>query len=143
MEFIYETIVMGFLTRGKRFCCPQYSIKDDSGRGEWRCPDFVVLDLEEKRVIVVEVTTAADLRTFKVKAMELHDQGRERVRKQLMRSFRAYPNIAEWPIEIHLFVREDRRDDLLKIIEDRKLQFKVFTLEHAFRRWKWDASAAK
>jgi len=34
-------------------------------------------------------------------------------------------------------------DDLLKMIDSRKLQFKVFTLEHAFRSWKWDANAAK
>src|SRR5260370_40562493 len=107
MEFLYEAIVMGFLTRGNRFCCPQYSIKADSGKGEWRCPDFVVLDLEEKRVIIADVTTAEDLLDFARKAAELHDQGREKVRKQLVKSFKAYRNIAEWPIEIHLFVRED------------------------------------
>ncbi len=129
MEFLYEAIVMGYLTRGTRFCCPQYTIKPDSGKGEWRCSE---------RVIIAEVTTAADLGDFVRKAVELHDQGREKVRKQLRGSFKAYPNIAEWPIEIHLFVREDRKDDLLKIIDSRKLQFKVFTLEHAFRRWKWD-----
>jgi hypothetical protein len=67
-----------------------------------------------------------------------HDKGKEKVRRQLA-GFKAYPNIAEWPIEIHLFVREDREADLRKRIEPRKLQFKVFTLEHAFRRWKWDA----
>lgn len=140
MELLYEAIVMGFLTRGNRFCCPQYSIKADSGEGDWRCPDFVVLDLKEKRVIIAEVTTAWELATFVAKAFELHDQGREKVRKQLMRSFKAYPNIAEWPIEIHLFVREDRDPDLRKLLDKRKLEFKVFTLEHAFRRWKWDSA---
>ena len=72
-------------------------------------------------------------------AVELYDQGREKVRRQLMASFKVYPNIAEWPIDIHLFVREDRETDLRKRLEKRKLQFKVFTLEHAFRRWKWDS----
>jgi hypothetical protein len=79
------------------------------------------------------------LADFVGKAVELHDQGREKVRKQLMAGFKAYPNIAEWPIEIHLFVREDRECDLRKRLEKRRLQFKVFTLEHAFRRWKWDS----
>jgi len=107
MEFLYEGIVGAFLSRNHRFVCPQYSIKADSGKGDWRSPDFVVLDLEEKRVIIVEVTAAEDLADFVGKAVELHDQGREKVRKQLMAGFKAYPNIAEWPIEIHLFVRED------------------------------------
>src|SRR5260370_42265000 len=100
MEFLYEAIVMGFLTRGNRFCCPQYTIKPDSGKGEWRCPDFVVLDFDTPQVIIAEVTTASNLGDFVAKAVQLHDQGREKVRKQLMASFK-FPNIVEWPIEIH------------------------------------------
>ncbi len=142
MEHLYEEVVGAFLSRNHRFLCPQYSIKSDGEIGDWRCSDFVVLDLEEKRVIIAEVTAAADLGNFVLKAAELHDKGREKVRKQLVAGFKAYPNIAEWPIEIHLFVREDREDDLRKRLEPRKLQFKVFTLEHAFRRWKWDATMA-
>jgi hypothetical protein len=140
MEYLYEAIVDAFLTRNERFVCPQYSIKSDGEQEDWRCPDFVVLDLKDKRVIIAEITTAWDVAKFVVKALELHDHGREKVRKQLMGSFKAFPNIAEWPIEIHLFVREDREIDLRKQLEKRKLQFKVFTLEHAFRRWKWDAN---
>jgi hypothetical protein len=139
MEFLYEAIVGDFLTRNTRFACPQYSIKADSGE-DWRCPDFVVLDLKEKRVVIAEVTTAWDLADFVTKALELHDHGKEKVRQQLKGSFKAFPNIGERPIEIHLFVREDRETDLRKLLEKRRLQFKVFTLEHAFRRWKWDAN---
>ena len=140
MEHLYESIVGAFLTRNHRFVCPQYVITPDSGKGEWRCLDFVVLDVEEKRIVVVEVTTSAEFADFVRDAIELHDKGREKVRKQVVAAFNAYPNIAEWPIEIHLFVREDRESDLRKRLEARKLQFKVFTLEHAFRRWKWDAA---
>src|SRR5258708_25671091 len=137
MEYLYEAIVGAFLSRKHRFVCPQYSIKADSG-GEWRSLEFVVLD--DKRIIIVEVTTASDLADFVGKAVELHDQGREKVRRQLVAGFKAYPNIVEWPIEIHLFVREDREGDLQKRLEERKVQFKVFTLEQAFRRWKWDSN---
>jgi len=138
MEHLYEEIVGAFLSRNHRFVCPQYVIKPDGEKGEWRCSDFVVMDLEEKRIVIAEVTTAEDLGNFVLKAVELHDQGREKVRKQLMASFKL-PNVVDWPVEIHLFVREDRESDLRKRLETRKLQFKVFTLEHAFRRWKWDA----
>src|SRR6267378_8267528 len=82
MEYLYEAIVGAFLSRNHRFVCPQFSIKADSG-GEWRSLDFVVLDLEGKRVILVEVTVAEDLADFVGKAVELHDKGIEKVSKQL------------------------------------------------------------
>jgi hypothetical protein len=68
-----------------------------AGGGCWRhpndrCSDFVVLDLEEKRVIIAEVTTAENLGNFVLKAVELHEQGTEKVRKQLVAGFKAYPN---------------------------------------------------
>src|SRR6266446_75756 len=140
MEFLYEGIVMGFLTRGNRFCCPQYSIKADSGKGDWRCPDFVVPDFETPQVIIAEVTTAADMRPFVAKAKELHDHGRQRIRKELMDNAKStIPNIAEWPIEIQLFVREDRKADLENRIDKLQFQVEVITLERAFERWKVSA----
>jgi hypothetical protein len=140
MEFLYEAIVMGFLTRGNRFCCPQYSIKADSGKGDWRCPDFVVLDFDTPQVIIAEVTAGADMRRFAAKAKELYDHGRERIREELIdRAKSTIPNIAEWPTEIQLFVREDRKDALEKTLQSRKLQFRVFTLEQAFQRWKQES----
>ena len=141
MEFLYEAIVMGFLTRGNRFCCPQYSIKSDSGEGDWRCPDFVVLDFETPQVIIAEVTTGADMRRFAAKAKELYDHGRERIRKELMdRAKSTIPNIAEWPIEIQLFVREDRKADLENRIGKLRLEVEVITLERAFQRWKEEST---
>jgi hypothetical protein len=45
MEFLYEALALGFLTSGNgKFCCPQFAIKTDDGKGEWRCPDFIVLE---------------------------------------------------------------------------------------------------
>lgn len=136
MEFLYEAIVMDYLTRGNRFCCPQFSVKADSGKGDWRSLDFVVLDFDTPQVIIAEVTTASDMGPFAAKAKELHDQGTERIRKELAdRAKRTIPDIAKWPINIHLFVREDRVVDLRKDIERYKLD--VYTLEQAFPRWKW------
>jgi hypothetical protein len=140
MEFLYEAIVMGFLTRGNSFCCPQYSIKVDSGKEDWRCPDFVVLDFEAPQVIIAEVTAGADMRPFATKAKELHDHGRQRIRKELMdRAKSTIPNIAEWPIEIQLFVCEDRKADLENRIGKLQFQAEVITLERAFQRWKESA----
>ncbi len=136
MEFLYEAIVMYYLTRGNRFCCPQFSIKADSGKGEWRSLDFAVLDFDTPQVIIAEVTTAWDTGPFVAKAKELYDEGRERIRRELAdRAKTTIPDIAKWPINIHLFVRQDRKVDLQKGIEGRR--FEVFTLEQALPRWKW------
>lgn len=140
MEFLYEAIVMGFLTRNGQFVCPQYSIKADGGKGDWRCPDFVVLDFDTPQVIIAEVTTGADMRRFAAKAKELYDHGRERIRKELTdRAKSTIPNIAGWPIEIQLFVREDRKADLENRIGKLQFQVEVVTLERAFQRWKQEA----
>ena len=136
MEFLYEAIVMFYLARGNRFCCPQFSIKADSGKGDWRSLDFVVLDFDTPQVIVAEVTPAGDMGPFAAKAKELYDQGAERIRKELAdRAKATIPDIAKWPIKFHLFVRQDRGVDLRKNIEGYK--FDVYTLEQAFPRWKW------
>jgi hypothetical protein len=50
---------------------------------------------------------------FVTKAKELRDHGRERIRKELIdRAKSRIPNIADWPINTQLFVREDRKADL-------------------------------
>ena len=137
MEFLYEAIVMAYLTRGNRFCCPQYSIKAETGKGDWRCPDFVVLDFDAPQVIIAEVTTAADLKDFVAKAKELYDHGKERIRAELIdRAKSTIPTIAEWPVNIHLFVREDRKADLENRINKLRFEAKIDTLELAFQRWK-------
>lgn len=105
---LYEALVMGYLTQNRQFVCPQYSIKPDKGNGDWRCPDFVVLDFDTPQVIVAEVTAGESMGRFVAKAKELHDHGRDRIRKELTdRAKSTIPKIAEWPIVIQLFVRED------------------------------------
>ena len=141
MESIYEGIVLGYLTRcGNRFCCPQYGIKTESGKEDWRCPNFVVLDFETKQVILAEVTTAWNIKSMGDKAIQLHDQGIAKLQQQLTgKVVSACPDLSSWPVKIQLFVREDRKDELAKALEGRvdKRDFEIITLEEAFRRWKW------
>src|SRR6267154_2394071 len=129
MEFLYEALVLSFLTNGgNRFCCPQYSIKHTDGKPDWRCPDFVVLDFDESRVIVAEVTTAWDIKRLAKKTVELHDQGIPRIREQFKSE--SFAKIAEWPIRLQLFVREDRKAALEKELAGHvdKRNFEVIAL---------------
>jgi hypothetical protein len=141
MEYLYELLVLAYLTRGgNRFCCPQYGLK--SGKDDWRCPDFVVLDFEAKQVILAEVTAAYEIRSKAKKAIELHDEGIPRLRQQLIERVNStFPDLGTWPIRIHLFVREGREGDLIKALKGRirTEDYQIVTLEQAFRRWKWDA----
>jgi hypothetical protein len=143
MEFLYEGVVQGYLTRGgNRFCCPQYGIKSESGKEDWRCPDFLVLDFEAEQVILAEVSTAWNIRSMADKAVELQYQGIPKLRQQLMgKVVSTFPDLARWPIKIHLFVREDRKDELAKVLEGRmdKRDFEIIALEQTFRRWKWES----
>lgn len=140
MEFLYEALVMGYLTTGgQRFCCPQYAIKTEKGEGDWRCPDLVILDFKEKQVIVAEVTAAYDMRRFAAKTKRLYTEGLPRLKQQLTQALGSEcPKLVEWPIVIRAFVREDRKDDLNRLLEGYIPDFGVVTLEEALQRWKPD-----
>jgi hypothetical protein len=47
----------------------QYGIKSESGKDDWRCSDFVVLDFEAEQVILAEVTTAWNIKSMMDKAV--------------------------------------------------------------------------
>ncbi len=60
----HEHDIATFLTLdGHVFLAPQYNVAFDRDLNEGgACPDFVVLDLRRREVIVVEVTYAANLK---------------------------------------------------------------------------------
>lgn len=62
----WESNVATYLTLdGKVFIAPQFAIAYDKDRREGgSCPDFVALDLENKEIIVVEVTANANINTL-------------------------------------------------------------------------------
>jgi len=138
MEFLYEALVLGYLTNGgNRFCCPQYCIKSAGEKSDWRCPDFLVLDFDTSRVIVAEVTTAWNIKPLTAKTIELHDQGIPRIKEQLKTE--SFAKIVDWPIRLQLFVREDRKADMQKALAAHidESNFEVIALEHVCQRWKW------
>jgi hypothetical protein len=69
-----EGLIALFLTQGGRvFISPQYDVaysKEQLDGGA--CPDFVALDMTNREVVIVEVTTASNLRALfdRVKARE-------------------------------------------------------------------------
>jgi hypothetical protein len=62
----YEAAVEQYLTiDGEVFLAPQYEIAfDDLAHEGGSCPDFVALDWRHRHVVVVEVSSAANLRTL-------------------------------------------------------------------------------
>ncbi len=69
MEAHLEALVGNYLTCGGAvFISPQFSVPwDKEQKDGGSCPDFVALDFEKKQVVVVEVTTAADISSLLAK----------------------------------------------------------------------------
>jgi hypothetical protein len=63
MDAQIESLVELYLTRGGRvFISPQYDVAyDKNDREGGTCPDILALDMEEKEVVVVEVSSASNL----------------------------------------------------------------------------------
>lgn len=63
MSMTAEAMVMEYLTRnGLAFVCPQFSIAWDKERRDGgSCPDLLAIDLKNRDVAVVEVTTKAEI----------------------------------------------------------------------------------
>ncbi len=98
---LYEHIVLAYLTKDAFvFVSPQYSIRGD--KGEWSCPDLVALNFRDRRVAVVEVSTAWNPKSLREKVQNRDAQWITRLRDQL----RALNVIdAAWTFEVQLFVR--------------------------------------
>ena len=76
-----------------------------------------------------------------MKTVELYNEGIPRLRQQFSKMLEPhFRELTKWPIQIQLFVRADRRDDLGHALEGRidKQHFKIITLEETLQRWKPD-----
>jgi hypothetical protein len=101
---IYEAMVLRYLTATPNvFVRWQQSIPDPEGK-EWSCPDFVAIDIAKKRIFVVEVSSAYDIRGLIRKANRCDHQWLDLLRKQ----FDGIGFIsAERSCEVEVFARKD------------------------------------
>ena len=80
-----ESLVELFLTRGGRvFVSPQYDIPfSDQERDGGSCPDFVALDFARSEVVVVEVSSASNLRDLISRVRERETRWFAPIRRRL------------------------------------------------------------
>lgn len=130
---LYEHIVMAYLTKDPYvFVNPQYSIRKDGH--EWRCPDFVALNFKEKRVMVVEVSTAYDTKSLHEKVEKRESQWISPLREQLSNLKVIDHN---WTFEVQVFIREDASH---RFSYDEKSDVKINILEELGPPWDWKRS---
>ena len=109
MDAQLESLVELYLTRGgKVFVSPQYDIAYDKEAQEGgACPDILALDMEKREVVVVEVSSASDLK-------KLFDRVEQRMTRWFFpiqrRLERDRVIDAEWKIRFLGFVRETMVD---------------------------------
>ena len=134
---IFEQMAMGYLTKnGRVFVSPQYSIDRD-----WSCPDFVALDFERKRVWVVEVSAAWDVKGLASKVNDCERQWMSRLRDQLRQ--KGILGVDDgWSEGIMVFIRESRIEDFNKRLTRRDgIVVEIVPLEKAGVPWEWDWGA--
>ena len=127
---MYEEAVMWYVCAGnQRFVCPQYWVRNENK--DWSCPDFVALDLKDKCVFIVEVTTGTDLSGIADKIKKKDVQWIDHTKNQLPEPFR------NWDFHVAIFVRDKFVELLDNKIGDNK-NYKAFGLEKIFHNWNWE-----
>jgi hypothetical protein len=110
MDAQIEGLVELYLTRGGQvFLSPQYDIpysKEERDGGS--CPDFVALDFGAKEIVVVEVTSAANLKSLYEKVEQRQTRWFEPIRRRLEDEV---PVVNGWPIRFLGFVRSKLVDE--------------------------------
>lgn len=110
MDAQAEPLIARFLTQGgKVFIVPQYGIPSDSPNADWACPDFVALDFEKREIVVVEVSTSADINPIKRKVQDRQHQWYDRLKDKLLADHVADET---WPMRFLGFVRRQNLDKL-------------------------------
>ena len=139
----HENDIATYLTLdGHVFLAPQYNIAYDRELNEGgACPDFVALDLKLREVIVVEVTTAADVQPL-IKRIE---QRETRWYGPIRRKMKEVGVVDDgWkPTRFLGFVRSDNLPLIRKSFESAS-DVSFWAIEHATFPWTyWDERMTK
>lgn len=137
MADLYEAMVADFLTlNGRAFICPQYYIPHDPERQVGgSSPDFIVLDFDNRDMVIVEVSAASNLNNLfeRIKNREARWFGP--ARERLLQSGAI---TAEWPTPRFLgFIRRELIATAYNEFPEQNVCF--FALEEAsFSYLYWD-----
>lgn len=106
MDAQIENLIELYVTRGGRvFVSPQYDVKHEAESGEGgSCPDLVALDTEEREVVVIEVSSASNLKALFGKIDERESRWFNPIMRRLLKDEVVTP---KWQIRFLGFVRRD------------------------------------
>ena len=133
---LYEDLILQYLTKDAHmFVNPQYSIEGDPGT-EWSCPDFVALDFREKRVSIVEVSSASHPKSLLDRVKNRDEQWIQRLRNQLQRNGVVDQSWKDYRVE--LFIRQQAVDQFQNLKDAQDVVIHV--LEDLGAPWNWRRS---
>ena len=138
MSFQYELHVQRFLTcNGTTFVSSQYDLpfNKDLASGGSR-PDFVAIRPSKKEVLIVEVTTAWDIKPLASKVAIGEAQWIRALRHTLSSSDTID---SDWHFKILVFLRANRIKPFLKATGEID-GLHVWPLEYVLEHWKWPQS---
>src|ERR1700733_9880130 len=136
---LYEDLILQYLTKDAHmFVSPQYSIEGPPGT-EWSCPDFIALGFREKRVSIVEVSSASNPRSLLERVKNRDRQWIERLKNQLLRN-----GVVDqlWKnFRVELFIRRSAADRFRKELKDAQ-DVVIYIIEELGAPWEWTRSYA-
>ena len=133
---VFEELTMWHLTHnGKVFVCPQFSID-----GDWSVPDFVALDFEKHRVMVVEASVAASPRGLFDKVKNRDNQWFARLRERLRQ--RQVIDDSWATFCVRLYIRTCAAEKLPPEISAAK-DVEICQLEQIAFPWSWEWESTK
>lgn len=128
---IYEELAMLHLTRNKNiFVIPQYDISNG-----WSCPDFVGIDFENKKLLIVEVTASSYPKALINRIRTREKQWFSKLREEFDK-FSNVCNFRDWPWIIRIYVRDICKQRFNEFPEN---ALEIFTFEEIGFSWnsKW------
>jgi len=136
---LFEALALWHLTKNGTenvFVCPQFSIAPN----QWSCPDFVALNLKEKIVSVVEVSTASFPRGLLNKVTRRDHYWLANLKDQL--SANGIIDSSWKRFQVVLYLREGAAKEFDKRFPGRN-DVVIHSFEKMGHPWEWDWPSAK
>ena len=129
----FEQAVLNYLCGPpERFGNAQFTIPYADLKGG-SCPDFVVLDFQDKTVYVVEVTSAADSKAILGRIVEREARWFSPLRDHLVKLNTMFQN---WDYHVTIFVRPEESGNAQEKLHDLR-DVSVISLNDVVFSWQW------
>jgi hypothetical protein len=131
---IFEMAVMRYVTTDQStLVVPQYDLNDS-----WASFDFLGIKEKSQRIYIIEVTSAANIKSLVSKVQEMFEQGKHIARLKQQLDAECPGRYEGWATLVAVFIRDGKREEFKRSLPDeRKAQIPAFALEKCVFPWEY------